>query len=158
MPLAWCASLLTPFFGRAGAVLMGSDNGALDHRIFVVGIGGQAFEHALPNPVFGPAAEPPMGILPAAGALGQVAPPNSRAIPIEDRFDKAPIVLGGCADISQLPWEQVLDPLPLIVAQSIPSWVSPVRSRPSMIHINCRCGRLVLLPLLLTYTRFADLR
>jgi len=97
-------------------VLVSSDNGAVDHGIFVVGISGQAFEDALPNPIFRPAAEPPMRVLPAAEALGQVAPRNSGTIPIEDRFHKATIVLGSRADISQLPREQVLDPLPLILA------------------------------------------
>jgi hypothetical protein len=122
--------LILIFFWRAGAVLVGSDDGAVDHRIFVVGIGGQAFEHALPNPVLGPAAEPPMCVLPAAKALGQVAPRNSSAIPIEHRFDKPTIVMGGRADAPGFPWEQVFDALPLIVARiHIASWDSPVPSR-----------------------------
>jgi hypothetical protein len=41
-------------------VVVGSDNGAVDPGIFIVGISSQSFEHALPNPVFGPAAEPPL--------------------------------------------------------------------------------------------------
>ncbi len=76
-----------------------------------VGSGGQVFKHPPPYPVFGPAAEPSMGVLPATKALGQVAPRNSGAIAVEDGFDEPTIVLGGCTDISRLSRQQVLDPL-----------------------------------------------
>ena len=36
---------VSSFFGRAGAVLMGPHDGAVDYRVFVVGIGGQMLKH-----------------------------------------------------------------------------------------------------------------
>ena len=37
------------FFWRAGAVLVSPHDGAVDHRVFVVGVCGQGLEHALPD-------------------------------------------------------------------------------------------------------------
>ncbi len=82
-------------------MLVGPDNRAVDHRILVIGLGRQGLQHSLPNPALGPASEPSMDILPTAKALGQLAPRNSGAIAIEDRFDKATVVLGGGADVSR---------------------------------------------------------
>src|SRR3954453_4582177 len=42
-------------FSRAGAVLMGAYDGAVDHRIFVVSVPGQALENPLPDAGSGPA-------------------------------------------------------------------------------------------------------
>ena len=53
-PIAWSSS----FFGRAGAVLVGAHDGAVDHRVFVVGARGEMLKHPLPHPAFGPTAEP----------------------------------------------------------------------------------------------------
>jgi hypothetical protein len=113
--MAWSWS----FFGGAGAVLMRADYGAVDHRVFVVGVGGEMVEDLLPDPALGPAAEPTMGILPIAEALRQIAPWDAGAVTIEHRFDEAAIVLGSGADMADPPRQPVLDPLPLVIAQSI---------------------------------------
>ena len=39
-------------------MLVGAHDGAVNHRIFVVGLGGQVLEEALPYPFLGPAGEP----------------------------------------------------------------------------------------------------
>jgi hypothetical protein len=39
---------------------MGTHNGAVDHRIFVVGIRCEMLENPLPDTALGPTAEPPM--------------------------------------------------------------------------------------------------
>jgi hypothetical protein len=120
-PIAWSSS----FFGGAGAVLVGPDDGAVDHRVFVVGIGGQMLEDLLPDPALGPAAEPAMGVLPIAESLRQIAPRDAGAVAIENRFDESTIVLGSGADMTDPARQPIFDPLPLVVAQSIPgSWVS----------------------------------
>src|SRR5713101_1782937 len=98
---SWCSTPLCCvrsldfrlFFRCAGAVLMRPDNGAVDHGVFVVGISGQVLKNALPNPVLGPAAEAPMGVVPAPQSLWQVAPRNSGAVSIQNRFDESAIVL-----------------------------------------------------------------
>src|SRR4030081_719453 len=98
---------------------MGSDNGAIDHRVLVIGVSGQMLKDALPYPALGPAAEPPVRVLPVAEAFRQVAPRDTGAVSVEDRLPKQAIVLRGDADISGFPGKQVLYPLPLIIAQSI---------------------------------------
>jgi hypothetical protein len=97
--LAAADRLIIIFFGCANAVLVGPHDDAVDHRMFIVGIGGQVLEHALPDPVVGPATEPPMRVLPVAEALRQVAPRNPGAVAIENRFDEATIVAGGDTNI-----------------------------------------------------------
>jgi len=113
--MAWSWS----FFGGADAVLMRPDDGAVDHRVFVVGVGGEMFEDLLPDPALGPAAEPTMGILPITEALRQIAPWDAGAVTIEHRFDESAIVLRAGANMADPPRQQVLDPLPLVIAQSI---------------------------------------
>ena len=66
--------LILMFFWRASAVLMRPNDGAVDHRVFVVGVGGETPEDHLPGSRLGPPAEPPMCILPIAQALWEIAP------------------------------------------------------------------------------------
>ena len=99
---------------------MGAHDGAVNHRIFVVGVGGQMLEEALPHPFFGPAAEPLVGVLPVAKPFRQIAPRNSGAVAVEHRFDESAIVVGGDADITGFAGQQVLDSLPLVIAKCMP--------------------------------------
>src|SRR5215510_660059 len=114
-PSAWSST----FFESAGAVLMSPHDGAVDHRVCVIAIGCQVLKDALPYAGFGPAAEPPVRILPVAEALRQVAPWDSRTVPVQHRLDKATIVTGGGTDVAPFAGKQVLDPFPLVVAKSI---------------------------------------
>ena len=98
---------------------MGPHDGAVDHRIFVVGVSDQVLETRAPILHSCPPAEPSMGILPVADSLRQVTSGNSRTISIADGFDESAIIAGGNADISRFSGKQVLDSLPLIVAKSI---------------------------------------
>src|SRR5215472_3564685 len=114
-PSAWSSA----FFESAGAVLMRPHDGAVDHRVFVIAIGCQVRKDALPYPRFGPPAEPPVGILPFAQALRQIAPWDSRTVPVQHCLDKATIVTRGGTDVAQFAGKQVLNPLPLVIAKSI---------------------------------------
>src|ERR1700756_806794 len=93
-------------------MLVGAHDGAVNHRILVVGVGGQVLEEALPYSFVGPTAEPLVGVLPIAKPLRQVAPRNSGAVTVEHRFDESAIVVGGDADITGFAGQQVLDSLP----------------------------------------------
>jgi hypothetical protein len=106
------------FWGRRRCAVR-PNNRAVDHRVFVVGVGGQMLKDALPHPGLGPAAEPSVRVLPIAKALGQIAPGNSGAVAIQNRFDEAPIILSGGANMPDSSRQQVLYPLPLLVAQVI---------------------------------------
>ena len=100
-------------------MLVGPHDGAVNHRIFVVGVGGEVLEEALPHSFLGSTAEPLVGVLPIAKPLRQVAPRNSGAVAVEHRFDEAAIAVGGDADITGLAGQQVLDSLPLVIAKCI---------------------------------------
>ena len=98
---------------------MSPHDGAVDHRVLVIVIGCQVLKDALPYAGFGPAAEPPVRILPVAEALRQVAPGYSRTVPVQHRLDKATIVTGGGTDVAPLAGKQILNPFPLVIAKSI---------------------------------------
>src|SRR6516162_8123576 len=133
--LAAADRLIIVFFGSASAVLVGAHDGAVNHRIFVVRVGGQVLEEALPHSFIGPAAEPPVGVLPVAKPFRQIAPRNSGTVAVEHRFDESAIVVGGDADITGFAGQPVLDSLPLVIAKCIsvhrsalfqadPSWIT----------------------------------
>jgi len=58
-------------------------------------------------------------LLPVAVALGQVAPGNAGAVTVEHRLHEQPVVLGRHPDVAFTARQQVLDPIPLVVAQAI---------------------------------------
>ena len=100
-------------------MLMRPHDGAVDHRVFVVGIGSEIFEDFLPDPALSPTAEPAVGVLPIAESFRQIPPRDAGAVAVQHRFDESAIVLGSCADMADPPWQPVFDPLPLVVSQSI---------------------------------------
>ena len=71
---------------------MGAHAGAVDHRVFGVGVFGQVLEHTLPDAGLGPAAMAAVDVLPVAEPLGQVAPGNPRPVAIQHRLDEQPVV------------------------------------------------------------------
>jgi hypothetical protein len=113
-PIAWSSLFL-----GAGAVLMGAHDGAVDHCVFVVRVGGQALEQARPHPALGPAREPRMHLDRVAEALGQIAPWNASTVSVEDGIDEEPVIVGGHADRARAARQRVLDPLPLIITQCV---------------------------------------
>jgi len=98
---------------------MGAHDGRIDHRVFVVGIRGQMLEHPLPDARLGPAGKARMNRLPVSEPLRQVPPGHAGPISVQNRLDKQTIVLGGYAHISLTSRQQILDPLPFVVMQSI---------------------------------------
>jgi hypothetical protein len=55
------------FFG-AGTVLMGAHDGAVDHRVFIVRVGGQMQKNSFPDTSLGPTAEAAVILNPAVGS------------------------------------------------------------------------------------------
>jgi hypothetical protein len=108
------------FFGCAGAVLAGPDDGAVDHGVFVVGVTGELLKQALRYPLFGPAAKPPVRVLPIPEPLRQLALRNSGAVSVvENGFDESAIISASDTDIAGLSGKQVLDSLLLVMAKCI---------------------------------------
>ena len=99
---------------------MRPDDGGIDHRVSVVGIVRQDLEKILPNPAFRPAREARVGVLPAAEALGWIAPRRAGAEFPDYRFDEHPVAdLAGLAGVARAAGQKVFNPGELIVPQSI---------------------------------------
>src|SRR6266403_3083693 len=111
LPIA-CA----PFVSRTGAMLVSAHDGGVDHHVLVVVIAGQKLENTIENPALRPSAEELMDRFPMAETLGQIPPGTSSPKAIENRFDEQSIIFGGAAHVSFTPRQNVLDPLPLVVA------------------------------------------
>jgi hypothetical protein len=73
-------------------MLMSTHDGAVDHRVFVVGLLGQMLKELHPDTPLGPTAEAAVHILPTAEALRQVAPGDAGAVTEQDRFDEQAVV------------------------------------------------------------------
>src|SRR3954453_22046687 len=106
-------------FSGAGAVLMGTYDGAVDHRIFGVSVPGQALKDPLPDAGSGPAAEAAMDVLAVTKARRQIAPGDAGAIAVEDGIDKQAVVRGSHANRTRPAGQQIPDPLPLVVTKGI---------------------------------------
>jgi len=66
-------------------VLVGSYDGAVDHRAFFVGIACQVLKDALPDPGFGPATEPSMRVFQSPNRAGK----SRHGIPARYRYKTA---------------------------------------------------------------------
>ena len=71
---------------------MGANDGAVDHQILVVAIGGQRLEHPLPNPGVTPAAEATVYRLPFSVAFRQVAPMRPGAQDPQTSVDEQAVI------------------------------------------------------------------
>ena len=98
---------------------MSPHDGAVDHRVLEVSILGEMRKDALPDAGFGPAAEASRHVLPLAQALRQVTPGKASAITVKHGLNEPTIVRSGHANGPRPARQMVLDPLPLVVAQSI---------------------------------------
>jgi len=95
---------------------MGAHDGAVEHRVLVVGSLGQMREDALPDAGSGPAGKAAGGIVPVAKAFWQIAPGDPGAIAVEDGVDEQAVVCGGHANAIRTARQQILDPVPLVIA------------------------------------------
>ena len=107
-------------------MLMRAHDGAVDHRVFVVGIGCERLKNTRPDAGCGPATEAPMHVFPVAEAFRQIAPRDAGPVAIQHRFDEQAVIRCRHPDRTLSAWQKILDPVPLIVAKSI----APHRSAP----------------------------
>ena len=91
-------------------------HGAVDHRIFVVGILGHNAKYRGPHTAFGPTAEAPMDVFPIAQVIRQVAPRDAGSVAIEHGIHEKSVVRRRCAHATHPPGQYVLDPVPLVIA------------------------------------------
>ena len=98
-------------------MLMRSDDGGVDHGVFVVGIIRQCLEKTLPNATFRPARETRMNVLPVTKALRQIAPRRARAEFPNDSFNEQPVAkIAVAPNVARATWQQPLNPRELVVA------------------------------------------
>src|SRR5882757_101678 len=114
---SWCSarlccvrSLAGRFFTRSGTVLMRTHNGAIDHRVLIVGIDTERLKYLRPHAALSPTTMPSMGILPIPKPCRQVTPGNPRTVTVQHRFDKSPIIRGRTAYLPASTWQQRTDP------------------------------------------------
>ena len=100
-------------------MLVGAHDGAVEHRVFVVGVPREMPKYPLPDPRFGPAAEPPMHILPVTEPLRQVSPGDAGTVAVENRLDEQAVVRRRHPDMAFPPRQQVTDAVLLIVTKGV---------------------------------------
>jgi len=114
-PIAWSS----PTFFRAGTMLVGAHDGAVDHRILIVGI--KRVEDLLPHTGFRPSAKPAVEILPAPKAFWEVTPRDACTVAVEHRLDKQTVVCASYSYVAFLTRQKVADTIPLVIAKRISS-------------------------------------
>src|SRR5688572_25846769 len=100
-------------------MLMGPDQGAVDHHVFLVRILGQDGQQVSRDAFASPSAEPTMNILEVSKLLRKVSPGNTCAISIQDSIDEQPIVPSCNPNMSNATRQDILDPVPLVVSNTI---------------------------------------
>jgi hypothetical protein len=100
-------------------MLVGSNNGGVDHHVFVVVIFRQRLKNTIENAAFAPASQPLVDVLPIAEAGGKIAPGNAGPVAIQHRLDEQTIVGRRATDMALPAGKPILDPIPLIVPQTI---------------------------------------
>src|SRR5215471_3121271 len=109
---------------------MSAHDGGVDHHVFVVVITRQQLENTLENAALRPPTEALVDDLPIAKALREIAPKSE-----ENRLDEQSVIRRGASHMAFAAGQKILDPIPLIVAQSIASHPSaPSSGRLPMSH------------------------
>ncbi len=81
-------------------MLMSPDNGAVDHHVFIVMIGGQITKYPLDHTTFTPAAQTPMHIFSVPETGGEVTPRDACTVTIQHSFHKKPVVRSRTANMT----------------------------------------------------------
>src|SRR5260370_16583706 len=97
-------------------MLVGTNNGGIDHHVFVVGVARQCLENAVENPALCPSAEALMNDFPITETFREITPRNSGSISVENGFDEQAIVCRSAPHMAFPPGKKILDPFPLIIA------------------------------------------
>ena len=97
---------------------MGTHDRAVDHRVFVVSVGGQQGKDGEPYAAFGPAAPSTVGVVPIAKTLGKITPGGAGAVPVYCRVDESTVIRLH-ADATRPSWQLVLDQVPLVIAELV---------------------------------------
>lgn len=94
---------------------MSTHDGAVDHRVFVVGFLGEDFEDSLPDAGHRPSAEPLVHVDGITETFRQVAPGDTGPITVQHRLDKQAVIRRRHPNRARPAGQTVLDAIPLIV-------------------------------------------
>src|SRR5262249_49476995 len=112
-----------PPFGTTlsgGRLLVGSDEGSVEHQVLVPRVAGQLGKNPLPDARLRPAREALVHALPLAVPLGQFVPLCPGSQDPEHAVDEQPVVLCGSAGIGLLARQHLSDTRPLLVIELVP--------------------------------------
>ena len=93
-------------------MLVGTNHGGINHRIFGIGIFGESFKNPLPNAPLAPAGVARMDHPEVSESLRQITPCDPGAVPISHRFNKQPVIFGRPTDMARTARQNILDPIP----------------------------------------------
>ncbi|KXV58753.1 hypothetical protein AD948_10465 [Acetobacter senegalensis] len=110
-------------------MLVSTDNGAVDHHVFVVMVSSQMPENPLDQAAFAPATQPPVHVLSVPEPGRQITLGNACTVTIQHGFDKQTVIRSRPTDMTFATREKIFYPLPLTIAQTIPSHSHSPRSR-----------------------------
>src|ERR1700716_2926220 len=102
-------------------MLMSTHNSGVDHHVFVVVIARQQLENALEHPALRPTIKALVDDFPIAETFREIAPRNAGSITEENGFDEQPIIRRRATDMAFAAGQNILDPIPLVVAQCVAS-------------------------------------
>jgi len=102
-------------------MLVGSHNGAVDHRVFIIRVGGQQGEDGNPYATLRPAAPSPVGIVPVVKTLGKFTPGDAGTVPMYRRIDEPAVINRGHTDRTRPSGQTVPDQVPLVITESVGS-------------------------------------
>jgi len=80
LPMAW--SLFVLFFFGSSTMLVGSDNGRINHRIFIIGIFAQNLEYLFPNTCLAPSGVSQVNYPKVPQSFGEISPGYSGSVSI----------------------------------------------------------------------------
>jgi hypothetical protein len=108
-------------------MLVSAHDRGVDHHVFVVVIARQQSENAVKNSALRLPAEALVDDLPIAETLWKISPWDAGPKSIQNRFDEQSVVGRRAAHMAFAAGKKILDPIPLVVAQSITSHRSAPR-------------------------------
>jgi hypothetical protein len=100
---------------------MGSNDGAVNHGVFVVRILRQNLENPLPHASPAPARVTGEYYAEVTKALRQVTPGNACAVAVQHRIHEQPVVSRSGSGLCRLAGQQILDARPTLITQGISS-------------------------------------
>ena len=91
----------------------------INHRVLIVRVSSQSFKQLLPATALDPPAKSGVNVFPREKSFRQIAPRYARPVTVKHRFNKQAIVLRRYPGMAIAARQKLLDPITLIVPQSI---------------------------------------